>query len=65
MSFLQIISGCQLPPSNLSKSNKADPLVKIEIHGVPADMTKRQTSAIKNNGKLNEIESFKRQFNNL
>uniref|UniRef100_A0A8C5RE14 Phosphoinositide phospholipase C n=1 Tax=Laticauda laticaudata TaxID=8630 RepID=A0A8C5RE14_LATLA len=53
---IKIISGYQLPPSNLSKSNKADPLVKIEIHGVPADMTKRQTSVIKNNGKLNEIE---------
>uniref|UniRef100_A0A8C5RBV8 Phosphoinositide phospholipase C n=1 Tax=Laticauda laticaudata TaxID=8630 RepID=A0A8C5RBV8_LATLA len=47
---IKIISGYQLPPSNLSKSNKADPLVKIEIHGVPADMTKRQTSVIKNNG---------------
>ncbi|XP_054845106.1 1-phosphatidylinositol 4,5-bisphosphate phosphodiesterase zeta-1-like [Eublepharis macularius] len=46
---IKIISGHQLPPSNLSKSNKADPLVKLEIHGVPEDMSKHQTSVIKNN----------------
>uniref|UniRef100_A0A6J0UP01 Phosphoinositide phospholipase C n=1 Tax=Pogona vitticeps TaxID=103695 RepID=A0A6J0UP01_9SAUR len=46
---IKIISGYQLPPSNLSKSNKADPLVKVEIHGVPADIAKHQTSVIKNN----------------
>nr|XP_056702580.1 1-phosphatidylinositol 4,5-bisphosphate phosphodiesterase zeta-1-like [Euleptes europaea] len=46
---IKIISGHQLPPSNLSKSNKADPLVKLEIHGVPEDMAKHQTSVIKNN----------------
>ncbi|XP_032076987.1 1-phosphatidylinositol 4,5-bisphosphate phosphodiesterase zeta-1-like [Thamnophis elegans] len=58
---IKIISGYQLPPSNLSKSNKADPLVKIEIHGVPTDMTKRQTSVIKNNAlnpRWNETFTF-------
>ncbi|XP_034298542.1 1-phosphatidylinositol 4,5-bisphosphate phosphodiesterase zeta-1-like [Pantherophis guttatus] len=65
---IKIISGCQLPPSNLSKSNKADPLVKIEIHGVPADMTKRQTSAIKNNAlnpRWNETFTFTVQVPDL
>ncbi|CAI5786413.1 1-phosphatidylinositol 4,5-bisphosphate phosphodiesterase zeta-1-like [Podarcis lilfordi] len=58
---VRIISGCQLPPSNLSKSNKADPVVKIEIHGVPGDMNKQQTSVIKNNAlnpRWNETFTF-------
>uniref|UniRef100_A0A670XXP3 Phosphoinositide phospholipase C n=1 Tax=Pseudonaja textilis TaxID=8673 RepID=A0A670XXP3_PSETE len=65
---IKIISGYQLPPSNLSKSNKADPLVKIEIHGVPADMTKRQTSVIKNNAlnpRWNETFTFTVQVPDL
>ncbi|XP_070611076.1 1-phosphatidylinositol 4,5-bisphosphate phosphodiesterase zeta-1-like [Erythrolamprus reginae] len=65
---IKIISGYQLPPSNLSKSNKADPLVKIEIHGVPVDMTKRQTSAIKNNAlnpRWNETFTFTVQVPDL
>uniref|UniRef100_A0A8D0G983 Phosphoinositide phospholipase C n=1 Tax=Sphenodon punctatus TaxID=8508 RepID=A0A8D0G983_SPHPU len=47
--LMQIISGHQLPPSNRSKTNKADPLVLIEIHGVPEDQTKQQTCVIKGN----------------
>ncbi|XP_040419970.1 1-phosphatidylinositol 4,5-bisphosphate phosphodiesterase zeta-1 isoform X2 [Cygnus olor] len=46
---IRLISGHQLPPSNLSKTNKADPLVQIEIYGVPDDQVKRKSSVIKSN----------------
>ncbi|NXG45096.1 PLCZ1 phosphodiesterase, partial [Psilopogon haemacephalus] len=46
---IKLISGHQLPPSNLSKTNKADPLVQIEIYGVPEDQAKRKSSVIKSN----------------
>ncbi|CAM4468375.1 unnamed protein product [Caretta caretta] len=46
---IRLISGYQLPPSNLSRTNKADPLVQIEIHGVPEDQVKQQTCVIKSN----------------
>ncbi|NXF63245.1 PLCZ1 phosphodiesterase, partial [Ciccaba nigrolineata] len=46
---IRLISGYQLPPSNLSKTNKADPLVTIEIYGVPEDQTKKKSSVIKSN----------------
>ncbi|XP_042325408.1 1-phosphatidylinositol 4,5-bisphosphate phosphodiesterase zeta-1-like [Sceloporus undulatus] len=65
---IKIISGHQLPPSNLSKSNKADPVVKIEIHGVPGDMAKQQTSVIKNNAlnpRWNESFTFNVQVPDL
>nr|XP_047904546.1 1-phosphatidylinositol 4,5-bisphosphate phosphodiesterase zeta-1 isoform X6 [Anser cygnoides] len=50
---IRLISGHQLPPSNLSKTNKADPLVQIEIYGVPDDQVKRKSSVIKSNGYCN------------
>ncbi|NWR53902.1 PLCZ1 phosphodiesterase, partial [Bucorvus abyssinicus] len=46
---IRLISGHQLPPSNMSKTNKADPLVQIEIYGVPEDQTKKKSSVIKSN----------------
>ncbi|XP_009469310.1 PREDICTED: 1-phosphatidylinositol 4,5-bisphosphate phosphodiesterase zeta-1 [Nipponia nippon] len=46
---IRLISGHQLPPSNLSKTNKADPLVQIEIYGVPEDEAKKKSSVIKSN----------------
>ncbi|NXJ02765.1 PLCZ1 phosphodiesterase, partial [Psophia crepitans] len=46
---IMLISGHQLPPSNLSKTNKADPLVQIEIYGVPEDQAKQKSSVIKSN----------------
>ncbi|KFV11355.1 1-phosphatidylinositol 4,5-bisphosphate phosphodiesterase zeta-1, partial [Tauraco erythrolophus] len=58
---IRLISGHQLPPSNLSKTNKADPLVHIEIYGVPEDQTKRKSSVVKSNAlnpRWNEIFSF-------
>ncbi|KAM6301652.1 1-phosphatidylinositol 4,5-bisphosphate phosphodiesterase zeta-1 [Podargus strigoides] len=58
---VRLISGHQLPPSNLSKTNKADPLVQIEIYGVPEDQTKKVSSVIKSNAlspRWDEIFSF-------
>ncbi|NXU52373.1 PLCZ1 phosphodiesterase, partial [Turnix velox] len=46
---VRLISGHQLPPSNLSKTNKADPLVHIEIYGVPEDQTKKKSTVVKSN----------------
>ncbi|KFW03077.1 1-phosphatidylinositol 4,5-bisphosphate phosphodiesterase zeta-1, partial [Eurypyga helias] len=46
---IRLISGHQLPPSNLSKTNKADPLVQIEIFGVPEDQVKKKSSVVKSN----------------
>ncbi|NXN20787.1 PLCZ1 phosphodiesterase, partial [Nycticryphes semicollaris] len=46
---IRLISGHQLPPSNLSKTNKADPLVHIEIYGVPGDQVKKKSSVVKSN----------------
>ncbi|NWR72615.1 PLCZ1 phosphodiesterase, partial [Centropus unirufus] len=46
---IKLISGYQLPPSSLSKTNKADPLVHIEIYGVPQDQIKKKSSVLKSN----------------
>ncbi|XP_025025020.1 1-phosphatidylinositol 4,5-bisphosphate phosphodiesterase zeta-1-like [Python bivittatus] len=46
---IKLISGHQLPPSNLSRTNKADPLVVIEIYGIPEDQAKQQSCVVKGN----------------
>uniref|UniRef100_A0A8C4SCB9 Phosphoinositide phospholipase C n=1 Tax=Erpetoichthys calabaricus TaxID=27687 RepID=A0A8C4SCB9_ERPCA len=49
--FLQIISGQQLPKVNQDKINSiVDPLVKVEIFGVPRDVQKAETHHLNNNG---------------
>uniref|UniRef100_A0A7M4FYW5 Phosphoinositide phospholipase C n=1 Tax=Crocodylus porosus TaxID=8502 RepID=A0A7M4FYW5_CROPO len=61
MLSIKLISGYQLPPSNLSRSNKADPIVQIEIHGVPEDQVKQQTCVVRNNAlcpRWNETFTF-------
>ncbi|NWZ39945.1 PLCZ1 phosphodiesterase, partial [Brachypodius atriceps] len=58
---IRLISGHQLPPSSMSKTNKADPMVQIEIYGVPEDQTRKKSSVIKSNAlcpKWNETFSF-------
>ncbi|MEE6477349.1 hypothetical protein FKM82_011484, partial [Ascaphus truei] len=58
---IRIISGFQLPPSSLSKSNTANSKVVIEIYGVPADQSKRHTQVQKNNAfspQWNEVFTF-------
>ncbi|XP_053944699.1 1-phosphatidylinositol 4,5-bisphosphate phosphodiesterase zeta-1 [Cuculus canorus] len=46
---IKVICGHQLPPSSLSKTNKADPLVQVEIYGVPQDQAKKKSSVVKSN----------------
>ncbi|XP_061219882.1 1-phosphatidylinositol 4,5-bisphosphate phosphodiesterase zeta-1 [Neopsephotus bourkii] len=46
---IKLISGHQLPPSNMAKTNKADPFVQIEIYGVPEDQRKKKSSVIRRN----------------
>lgn len=46
----QVISGQQLPKVNQKEGSIVDPLVRVEIYGVPQDQTKEETSHINNNG---------------
>ncbi|RLW01754.1 hypothetical protein DV515_00007669, partial [Chloebia gouldiae] len=65
---IRLISGHQLPPSGLSKTNKADPMVQIEIYGVPEDQARKKSSVIKSNAlcpKWNETFSFNIQVPEL
>uniref|UniRef100_A0A8D0KUN9 Phosphoinositide phospholipase C n=1 Tax=Strix occidentalis caurina TaxID=311401 RepID=A0A8D0KUN9_STROC len=48
---IQVISGQQLPKVTNSKDGAIiDPLVRVEIHGVPADQAHQETKYIENNG---------------
>uniref|UniRef100_A0A669DDG4 Phosphoinositide phospholipase C n=1 Tax=Oreochromis niloticus TaxID=8128 RepID=A0A669DDG4_ORENI len=47
---IQVISGQQLPKVNQKEGSIVDPLVRVEIHGVPQDQAKDETSHINNNG---------------
>ncbi|XP_053738772.1 1-phosphatidylinositol 4,5-bisphosphate phosphodiesterase delta-1-like isoform X2 [Synchiropus splendidus] len=47
---VMIISAQQLPKVNMKKSSILDPLVKVEIHGVPADVAECETHCVDNNG---------------
>uniref|UniRef100_A0A8C5A9E9 Phosphoinositide phospholipase C n=1 Tax=Gadus morhua TaxID=8049 RepID=A0A8C5A9E9_GADMO len=46
----QVISGQQLPKVNIKEGSIVDPLVRVEIHGVPLDQGKQETRYIENNG---------------
>lgn len=46
----QVISGQQLPKVNIKEGSIVDPLVRVEIHGVPLDQAKQETRYIENNG---------------
>ncbi|XP_062287660.1 1-phosphatidylinositol 4,5-bisphosphate phosphodiesterase delta-4 [Scomber scombrus] len=46
----QVISGQQLPKVNQKEGSIVDPLVRVEIYGVPQDQAKDETTHINNNG---------------
>ena len=46
----QIVSGQQLPKVNMKKSSIVDPLVRVQVFGVPADVAEKETEHIDNNG---------------
>ncbi|XP_058708814.1 1-phosphatidylinositol 4,5-bisphosphate phosphodiesterase zeta-1-like [Poecile atricapillus] len=65
---IRLISGHQLPPSSISRTNKADPIVQIEIYGVPEDQTRKKSSIVRSNAlspKWNETFSFNIQVPEL
>ncbi|RXN08700.1 1-phosphatidylinositol 4,5-bisphosphate phosphodiesterase delta-1-like isoform X1 [Labeo rohita] len=47
---VMVISAQQLPKVSTRKSSIVDPIVKVQIYGVPADMTEVETQYIENNG---------------
>lgn len=56
----QVISAQQLPKVNNKKSSIVDPLVKVQIFGVPADVETKETSVVDNNGNfLGSVYSVK------
>lgn len=47
----QVLTAQQLPKLNAEKPNSiVDPLVRVEIHGVPADCARKETNYVLNNG---------------
>lgn len=56
--FLQVISAQQLPKINQDKAKSiVDPLVKVEIYGVPADNASKETKYITNNGQWTDAQT--------
>lgn len=54
VSVQQVISAQQLPKLNKDKHKSiVDPLVRVEIYGVPADSASKETHHIENNGEYN------------
>ncbi|KAM9844922.1 1-phosphatidylinositol 4,5-bisphosphate phosphodiesterase delta-1-like [Aulostomus maculatus] len=47
---VMVISAQQLPKVTKKKSSIVDPLVKVQVLGVPADLTVKETSTVENNG---------------
>ncbi|KAK2499769.1 hypothetical protein MC885_008268 [Smutsia gigantea] len=48
---IQVLTAQQLPKLNAEKPNSiVDPLVRVEIHGVPADCARKETNYVLNNG---------------
>ncbi|XP_078539640.1 1-phosphatidylinositol 4,5-bisphosphate phosphodiesterase delta-4 [Lissotriton helveticus] len=59
---IKVISAQQLPKVENSEYDIVDPLVKVEIHGVPMDQAKLETKYIDNNG-FNPVWNETLQFN--
>ncbi|KAM6948842.1 1-phosphatidylinositol 4,5-bisphosphate phosphodiesterase delta-1-like isoform 2-T2 [Aplochiton taeniatus] len=47
---VMVISAQQLPKVNTKKSSIVDPLVKVQVFGVPADTAEKETNYLLNNG---------------
>ncbi|XP_059004178.1 1-phosphatidylinositol 4,5-bisphosphate phosphodiesterase delta-3 isoform X5 [Mustela lutreola] len=48
---IQVLTAQQLPKLNTEKPNSiVDPLVRVEVHGVPADCARKETNYVLNNG---------------
>lgn len=54
VSIQKVISAQQLPKINKDKHKSiVDPLVRVEVYGVPADNASKETHYIENNGEHN------------
>lgn len=62
--FEQVISAQQLPKVNEKLNSIVDPLVRVEIYGVPADTAKKETQHIENNGSVS-VSSWFTQYLNM
>ncbi|XP_053293140.1 1-phosphatidylinositol 4,5-bisphosphate phosphodiesterase delta-1b isoform X1 [Pleuronectes platessa] len=47
---VMVISAQQLPKLSKKKSSIVDPLVKVEVYGVPEDVAVKETNPVENNG---------------
>uniref|UniRef100_A0A8C6TGP2 Phosphoinositide phospholipase C n=1 Tax=Neogobius melanostomus TaxID=47308 RepID=A0A8C6TGP2_9GOBI len=47
---IQVLSGQQFPKVNQKEGSIVDPLVRVELYGVPKDQSRDETSYINNNG---------------
>lgn len=56
--MFKVISGQQLPKVNIKEDSIVDPLVRVEIHGVPMDQVKQETRYIENNGTIESLYTF-------
>ncbi|XP_076119821.1 1-phosphatidylinositol 4,5-bisphosphate phosphodiesterase delta-4 [Alosa pseudoharengus] len=59
--FIKVISGQQLPKLSKKEGSIVDPLVRVEIYGVPQDQSKQETRHIDNNG-FNPVWNESLQF---
>lgn len=61
-----MISAQQLPKINKDKhSSIVDPLVRVELYGVPADNASKETHYIENNGDHNTHKHSQRQISSV
>lgn len=55
VSWLQVISGQRLPKvDKTQETTVVDPLVKVELSGVPEDTMEHETSYVENNGETGQ-----------
>ncbi|CAL8346825.1 unnamed protein product [Merluccius merluccius] len=47
---VMVISGQQLPKVEAKKKSIVDPVVRVEVYGVPADVASKETKPVDNNG---------------
>ncbi|KAM8849613.1 1-phosphatidylinositol 4,5-bisphosphate phosphodiesterase delta-1-like isoform 2-T2 [Spinachia spinachia] len=47
---VMVISAQQLPKVNKKKTSIVDPLVRVQVYGVPDDVAEKETTAVANNG---------------
>ncbi|XP_035527312.1 1-phosphatidylinositol 4,5-bisphosphate phosphodiesterase delta-1b isoform X1 [Morone saxatilis] len=59
---VMVISAQQLPKVNQKKSSIVDPLVKVQVYGVPDDVAEKETNPVDNNG-FNPTWNENFQFN--